>query len=85
MAKKIAVIAIHGMGDTDEDYDEPLKKNLKSMLKDEWEEIHFDKIYYQDILQPNQELLFENSKSQIDSKFLRKFLLYGIGAKWRTK
>ena len=79
MAKKIAVIAIHGMGDTDLNYAEPLRQNLVSMLKPgEWDEIHFDKIWYQDFLQPNQEALFERSKSQLDGKFLRKFLLYGI-------
>ncbi len=79
MAKKIAVIAIHGMGDTDPNYAEPLRQNLVSMLEPaEWDEIHFDKIWYQDLLQPNQEALFERSKSQLDGKFLRKFLLYGI-------
>ena len=79
MAKKIAVIAIHGMGDTDRDYAKPLKENLESILDPaEWEEIHFDDIWYQDILQSNQEKLFQRSKSQLDGKFLRKFLLYGI-------
>ncbi len=79
MAKKIAVIAIHGMGDTNKKYADPLKENLESMLKPaEWAEIHFDKIFYQDILQNNQKKLFDRSKSQLDSKFLRKFLLYGI-------
>ena len=75
----MAVIAIHGMGDTDPNYADPLRENLESMLAPaEWDEIHFDKIWYQDILQPNQEALFERSKKQLDSKFLRKFLLYGI-------
>ena len=76
---KIAVIAIHGMGDTDENYADPLRENLESMLAPaEWAEIHFDKIWYQDILQGNEEALFERSKSQLDGKFLRKFLLYAI-------
>ncbi|MCZ6885954.1 MAG: hypothetical protein O7E53_06305, partial [Alphaproteobacteria bacterium] len=79
MARKIAVIAVHGMGDTDKDYAEPLKNNLKSMLKPaEWAQIHFDRIWYQDILQVNEEKLFKRSKSQLDGRFLRKFLLYGI-------
>lgn len=60
MAKKIAVIAIHGMGDTDANYANPLKENLESMLKPaEWAQIHFDKIWYQDLLQANQEKLFK--------------------------
>lgn len=79
MAKKIAVIAVHGMGDTDRNYAGPLRKNLKSMLTAaQWAKIHFDSIYYQDILQDNQRKLFERSKSQLDGMFLRKFLLYGI-------
>ncbi len=32
MAKKLAVIAIHGMGDTDPNYAAPLSENLESML-----------------------------------------------------
>lgn len=79
MAKKLAVIAIHGMGDTDPNYAAPLSENLESMLgAAAWGEIHFDYIWYQDILQENQEALFERSKSQLDSMFLRRFLLYGI-------
>ena len=79
MAKKIAVIAIHGMGDTDRDYADPLRQNLISMLtRAQWDKIHFDDIWYQDFLQKNQESLFNRSKSQLDSMFLRKFLLYGI-------
>lgn len=79
MAKKLAVIAIHGMGDTDRDYAEPLRENLQSMLApDQWAEVHFDDIWYQDILQDNEESLFERSKSQLDGMFLRRFLLFGI-------
>ena len=79
MAKKIAVIAIHGMGDTDRNYADPLRENLESMLAPtQWAEVYFDDIWYQDILQDNQEKLFKRSKSQLDSMFLRKFLLYGI-------
>lgn len=79
MAKRIAVMTIHGMGDTDRSYAEPLIKKLNSRLDPEAQaEIHYGKIYYQDILQENQETLFENSRSQIDQKALRKFLLFGI-------
>ena len=79
MAKKIAVIVIHGMGDTDRNYADPLRENLESMLTAaQWAEIHFDDIWYQDFLQKNQAALFRRSKSQLDSMFLRKFLLYGI-------
>ena len=76
---RIAVLAIHGMGDTDRDFAEPLRQNLESMLDPaEWAEIHFDDIWYQDLLQPNQEALFNRSKSQLDGLFLRRFLLNGF-------
>ncbi len=79
MAKKLAVIAIHGMGDTDENFADPLRENVRDMLTTaQWADIHFDTIWYQDIFQANQEALFDRSKSQLDGMFLRRFLLYGI-------
>ena len=79
MAKRMAVIAIHGMGETKKNYADPLREKLESMLTPaQWADIHFDKIFYQDILQDNQKKLFNRSKSQLDNMFLRRFLLFGI-------
>ena len=50
MAKEIAVITLHGMGDTDEDYYKKLEKKLKKHVgKKLWDDkVHLEDIFYQD-------------------------------------
>lgn len=80
MAKKIAFLTLHGMGTTKEDYYEELRDDLISLVgKDTWRNnVHFDHIYYQDILQDPQTEYFEGVEDKIDSRKLRKFFLYGF-------
>lgn len=80
MGKRFAVITIHGMGETPTNYWEPLVDNLKDRLGiDVWKNIHFDNIYYQDKLQPNQYRTWHSfDADQLDYKALRKFMLYGF-------
>ena len=79
MAKTVAFLSLHGMGDTPEDYHEELRADISNRLgAGAWSKVHFDSIYYQDILQPHQEALFERVKNKIDYKKMRKFLLSGF-------
>ncbi len=80
MAKKIAFLTLHGMGTTDEHYFEELRDDMKRRVgEDTWnDDIHFDHIYYQEILQDPQKEYYESVKHKIDSKKLRKFFLYGV-------
>lgn len=79
MTRKLALLSLHGMGDTDRDYHKPLRANIKKRLgADAWSQIHFASIYYQDILQPHQDALFERVRSKVDYKTMRKFLLGGF-------
>lgn len=80
MAKKIAFLTVHGMGTTDEDYYEELRDDLIARVgEDTWRnDIHFDHVYYQDFLQPPQNEYFERVRGKVDSKKLRKFLLYNF-------
>lgn len=79
MKRSIALITIHGMGDTKKNYYMDFYKEVKKYLgKTVWDRVIFKHIYYQDILQGNQEAIFNRMRDQIDWMKLRKFLLYGF-------
>ncbi len=80
MAKKIAFLTLHGMGTTDERYYVELRDDLIARVgEDSWRDhVHFDHIYYQDILQAPQNEYFDRVRGNVDSKKLRKFLIYGF-------
>ena len=80
MSKKVLVVTIHGMGETKPNYADKLLKKLSKGLSDEQEaKVAFRSIYYQDILQDNQNAAFQRMKTRdIDWIKLRKFVLYGF-------
>ena len=80
MEKSLAVVAIHGMGDTPVGFAEDLESRLKRRLGHElFSQLHFDTVYYQDILQKNQNATFAAMQErEIDYIKLRKFLLFGF-------
>ncbi len=79
MPKTIALVTIHGMGDTAGDYYTEIYDAIKKSIgKDTWEKVIFKPLYYQDILQNNQEAIFNRMRGQIDWMKLREFLLYGF-------
>ena len=78
---ELAIIAIHGMGDTEEDFDLKLKSELRDRVGDNrWLKIVWEKVYYQGILQENQRRLMHDTMIQgnIDWIKLRKFVLFGF-------
>lgn len=79
MTKSIALITIHGMGDTERDYYVEFYDKIKQVVGNNiWDKIIFKPLYYQDILQNNQQIIFNKMRDQIDWMKLRKFLLYGF-------
>ena len=79
MPKTIALVTIHGMGDTPRDYYTEFYDVIKKSIgKTTWNKVIFKPLYYQDILQDNQEAIFNRMRDQIDWMKLRKFLLYGF-------
>ncbi len=79
MPKTIALITIHGMGDTPDDYYTDIREAIKkSVGKATWERIIFKPLYYQDIIQGQQRLIFNRMRTQIDWMKLRRFLLFGF-------
>jgi hypothetical protein len=81
MSADLAVLTIHGMGNTPETYADDLMERLERKLGTQlWRRIHVGKIYYQNILQQNQVRMFRDMRqnSEIDYIKLRQFLLFGF-------
>ncbi len=80
MAKKIAFLTLHGMGDTPGNYYQELLDDQKSRIgATTWNnDIHFHPIYFQKILQDPQNEYFTDIENKVDSKKLRRFLLFGF-------
>lgn len=79
MDKKIALLTIHGMGDTERDYYTGFYDQMKTALDNEQlQHVIFKPLYYQDILQEQQETILGRMRNQVDWIKLRRFMLYGF-------
>jgi len=81
MAQDVILISVHGMGDTPDDFDAGFKDAIARRLGPaDWSRVYYDRVYYQGVLQDNQEAVFAQMKarSEIDWIKLRKFLLFGF-------
>ena len=78
--KEVVLILIHGMGRTEENYDQGFNDRIRNLLPPSIRNrLYIDRIYYQDILQENQSRVWKAASSQLRYHGLRKFLLYGFG------
>ncbi len=78
MNKKAAFITIHGMGKTDANYSADLFTELSKRLKEKADCVHLGSVYYQGILQPNEERVWAKVQEGLGWSSLREFLLFGI-------
>ena len=82
MSKAIAIITIHGMGDTNPNYYKSFEKKLRKYVgKALWDEtVHLESVYYQGLLQANQEDYWEEIDDTYSLRwdFLRKFMLFAF-------
>lgn len=81
MSKDLAIIVVHGMGDTAKNFDKPLRKRLRERLGAAlWSRIAWQRAFYQPVLQANQERLMKDTVRQADVDWLklRRFILYGF-------
>lgn len=78
MPKKAAFITVHGMGRTELNYDDEIVQELKGRLGSLADDLHFGKVYYQDILQPNEDRVWDSVAHQVKWDELRKFILFGF-------
>lgn len=82
MSKKIAIITVHGMGDTNPNYYKSFEKKLRKYVgKALWDDkVHLESVYYQDLLQSPQEEYWAEIDDQYSLRwdFLRKFMLFSF-------
>lgn len=77
--KSIALLTIHGMGETQKNYHELFLERVRTYVgKDAWKNVVFESIYYQDILQANQAEIYRRMKPRLHWQGLRRFLLYNF-------
>lgn len=71
---------MHGLGDTQPDYADGLKKQLAKKIGSNWNNVYFDSIFYADVFQRNQNNIFSRIKASDDIDWirLRKFLMFGF-------
>ncbi|MCG2586158.1 hypothetical protein [Massilia sp. TS11] len=79
--KKLALVTIHGMGKTDPHYQKPLEDKLRKKLGAAFGQgILLKPVYYQGILQPNEnEIWLRTKKANVNYQALREFILFGFG------
>lgn len=78
---QVAMIAVHGMGETPPDFAEGLMTLLRTRLGALAPEVVMRSAYYQSILHDNQRLVWERTAATAQVRYdaLRKFVLYGLG------
>ncbi|NND64583.1 MAG: hypothetical protein HKM24_01345 [Gammaproteobacteria bacterium] len=81
MSKSLVILVVHGMGDQSSSFDEKLKRQIRRQLdRERWSQISWQPVYYQPVLQTNQNRMFTDmrDKGNIDWLRLRKFTLFGL-------
>jgi hypothetical protein len=78
---EVALIAVHGMGETPEGYALPLFERVRARLGALQRDVDCRAVNYQRLLQGNQKEVWERThgKSSLHYGDLRKFLLFGFG------
>lgn len=75
---RVALLTVHGMGETKADYHVSLIKALQGKLKSLFGGVSVHRVYYQDLLQANQEAVWQACRDKVHYDDLRKFLLFGF-------
>lgn len=78
MSKKAALITVHGMGKTELGYADELFDAMRGRLGAAADELHFGRAYYQDLLQDNEDRVWDKVKDKVRWSDLREFLLFGF-------
>lgn len=78
---QVALIAVHGMGETLPDYADGLMAQLRNRLEKLAGQVVMRSVYYQGILHDNQRQVWDRTAAtgQVRYAALRKFVLYGLG------
>jgi hypothetical protein len=75
---KVALLTVHGMGETRENYHVSLLEALKKQLGNRFDLVSVHRVYYQNLLQANEAAVWEACKDHVRYDGLRRFLLFGF-------
>jgi len=77
----VALITVHGMGETPPTYADGLMDRLRGQLGSLAGQVVMRSVYYQKILQDNQNYVWERTREHSTVRYpdLRKFVLFGFG------
>lgn len=78
---EVALITVHGMGETPPTYADGLMDRLRGQLGAIAGKVVMRSVYYQKILQDNQYTVWDRTQQRSDVRYadLRKFVLFGFG------
>jgi hypothetical protein len=81
MPAEVALVTVHGMGETPEDYAQPLFDKVSARLGSLRDALDCRAVYYQGVLKGNQLEVWERAShdNRLHYADLRKFLLFGFG------
>jgi len=76
--KKVALITLHGMGITPENYADELISDLAYRLGSDFNSLHIGSVYYKGILLENEKRIWARVGRRVRWDGLRQFLLFGF-------
>ena len=76
--KKVALITLHGMGITPEDYAREITSDLSDRLGSLFPSLYIGSVYYKGILLDNERRIWERVGRRVRWDGLRQFLLFGF-------
>jgi hypothetical protein len=78
MAATLALLIVHGMGDTAPDFHEELVVPLRTRLQDAWDRVAWRPVYYGPALQRNERAIFDRMRPLLRWEGLRELMLFGF-------
>ena len=77
---RIALMTLHGQGVILKDYADDLRRHLAKRLDKAWEDVAFEPVYCQGILQPSMRAVWQRTLngSQVRQQEWRTFILFGL-------
>uniref|UniRef100_UPI0040486E2D hypothetical protein n=1 Tax=Rheinheimera sp. TaxID=1869214 RepID=UPI0040486E2D len=76
--KKVALVSIHGMGETQPDYADKLFARLNASLAENSSQLYCTAVYYQDLLHYNEQRVWQALGHRLRWNKLRRFMLFGF-------
>ena len=76
--KTLALISIHGMGETQPDYADKLFARLNASLAENSSQLFCTAVYYQDLLHYNEQRVWQALGHRLRWSKLRRFMLFGF-------